>query len=92
MPEPSDPNSSLRNAPKGIVAHRVRQSLQFQNSLDSYDHEREKQVFGKNLLDVQAEGKIPIKPNAFHQNAKSGTRRRLTNVSNLEPQSSLLSY
>ena len=46
-----DPNFQLRNAPKGIIANRVRQSLEFKSSLHSYDYQRERQLFGKTLKD-----------------------------------------
>ena len=38
----ADPNGGLRNAPEGIVAHRVRQSLEYRESQKTYDYEKEK--------------------------------------------------
>ena len=85
-----DPNSQLRNAPKGVVAHRVMQSLQFKSSLEKYDHQRERLLFGKSLKDLQNEDAY-LNDEFWNKPIPDHVRRR-TNVSKLEPQSSILSY
>lgn len=44
--------NALKNAPKGIIANRVRQSLEFNKVVEQYDHAQERQIFGKTLMDV----------------------------------------
>ena len=38
-----------------MVADRVKQSLEFVNSQQNYDYQRERKLFGKTFKDLQAE-------------------------------------
>ncbi len=94
----ADPNCQLRNAQKGIVANAVRQSLEFQLSVENHDYLREQRLFGKTYKDIilnedicrhTGQTQSSLQPS---NSSVNGPIRQRMHISKLEPQGSLQSY